>query len=73
LRTVILIARIRKALVAALGAAGAALMQAGQDGTLDRGDAVTALVAAAVVGLGAWAIPNAPQAAGEHRADATPP
>jgi hypothetical protein len=67
------IARVRKALVAALGAAGAALLQAGQDGSLDRGDAVTAVVAAVVVGLGAWAIPNAPQQAGEHRADATPP
>jgi hypothetical protein len=61
------IARVRKALVAALGAAGAALLQAGQDGTLDRGDAVTALIAAVVVGFGAWAIPNAPTVAGVHR------
>jgi uncharacterized membrane protein YgdD (TMEM256/DUF423 family) len=67
--TVVLIARIRKALVAGLGAAGAALLQAGQDGHLDRGDAVTALVAAVVVGLGAWAVPNAPTAVGAHRLD----
>jgi len=62
------IARIRKALVAALGAAGAALLQAGQDGHLDRGDAVTALVAAVVVGGGVFWTKNAPKRpAGEHR------
>jgi hypothetical protein len=72
--TVVLIARIRKALVAGVGAAGAALLQAGQDGHLDRGDAVTALVVALVVGGGVFWTKNAPKRpAGEHRPGPPPP
>ncbi len=54
-----MLAKARKAVVAGLGAAVAAIVPAAQDGALDTGDWVTVVIAAATVGYATWQVPNA--------------
>jgi hypothetical protein len=51
------LARIGKALVAGLGAAGAAAVTAGQDGTITTTEWLTIAGAALAVGLATWRTP----------------
>jgi hypothetical protein len=53
------VARVAKALTAAVGAAGAAAVTAAQDGEVTAADWVTILVALVTVGVATWGVPNA--------------
>jgi hypothetical protein len=53
-----MLAHIRKAVVAGLGAAVTAVVAAAQDGSLDQGDWVTVALAGLAVGLATWSVPN---------------
>lgn len=52
-------AKVRKALMAAATAAGAAVVTAAQDGAVTSAEWVTVAVAAVVAGLAVWRVPNA--------------
>ncbi len=54
------VATIRKALAAAVAAAGTAVVTAAQDGTVTTAEWLTVLGAAVVAGYGVYRIPNAP-------------
>jgi hypothetical protein len=51
------LARVGKALVACIGAAGAAAVTAGQDGTITSADWLTIVLAGITVGLATWGTP----------------
>jgi hypothetical protein len=55
-----MLAKVRKALVAGLGAAVTAIVAAAQDGSLDTGDWITVALAGVAVGYATWQIPNKP-------------
>lgn len=54
-----MLAKVRKAVVAGLGAAVAAIVTAAQDGALNTGDWVTVVVAGVTVAYATWQVPNA--------------
>lgn len=51
-------AKARKALIGAAGAAASAIAAAAATGNLGWGDVVAALVAAVLVGVGVYSVPN---------------
>ncbi len=56
-----MIARIRKALLAAIGAAGTGLGVALEDGAISQAEIAWMIGLGIVAGLTVWRVPNAPQ------------
>lgn len=56
------LAKVAKAITAALAAASAAAVASAQDGTVTNAEWLTIVVALAAAGYATWKIPNAPAA-----------